>query len=290
MNIFLLIGIPYLSVILLIIGSYYKYRSLKNNSKFSVENIEIFKEIPLFHAGLGIIILAHIIGFLVPSSVLAWNGQHMRLLIIEIGAFGLALASLLSLIVFAVRQIKSSNNLSQPVSKVFMNVTVFALLIIIIISGLWIANLYRWGSSWYAGVMTPYLRSFFKFSPDISAVQYMPIFVKIHIIFAFLIIGLFPFTSLFSYVINSINYLSIKKQIDYFSASGLLGAGIISVLLALYFGSSYEEKKADHKINLMTADNKIIIFENKEQKVAMNSADSTSQKRDSIAVTGKKGD
>ena len=197
---------------------------------------------------------------------------------------------MLSLIVFAVRQIKSSNNLSQPVSKVFMNVTVFALLIIIIISGLWIANFYRWGSSWYAGVMTPYLRSFFKFSPDISAVQYMPIFVKIHIIFAFLIIGLFPFTSLFSYVINSINYLSIKKQIDYFSASGLLGAGIISVLLALYFGSSYEEKKADHKINLMTADNKIIIFENKEQKVAMNSADSTSQKRDSIAVTGKKGD
>jgi nitrate reductase gamma subunit len=289
MNILLFILLPYASVLILIIGSAYKYKFQKND----LNKIRFLKEIPLFHLGLAILIFGHIIGFLIPSYVLAWNGQHMRLLIIEIGAFGLGLATLFSLIIFLIRQIKQTfdtdhKTLYDNLLPFLKSILLYLILLILIISGLWIANFYRWGSSWYAGVMTPYLRSLMKFYPDISAVQLMPLTVKIHIISAFLVISIFPFTGLFSLMIYTINYLSLKNQTPYYKIFGLIGAGLITTMLALYFGSSYEEKKADHKIHLMTTDNKIINFEKEELKETLVTSDSTNTKQDSTKVTGNK--
>lgn len=286
MNIILLIGLPYFSILLLIAGFIYKYKTLNINSTSNIQHLESFREIPLFYTGLFILLFGHIIGFLIPSYVLAWNGEHMRLLIIETGAFGLGLATFFSIIVYIIRQIKSFAKPGQSTTpNLSVNILIYMFLLILIFSGLWTANFYRWGSSWYAGVITPYLRSFIKFSPDISAVQYMPVIVKVHIISAFVIIGIFPFTGLFDFLIYSISFLSVKKQTDYFKTIGLIGAALISASLSLYFGSSYEDKKADKKLFLMTIENKVIHFESKETKEPASQADSSSAgKTDSSAV------
>ena len=296
MNIILLIGLPYISILLLIAGSIYKYKIQDVNSKSKIQHLESFREVPLFYSGLGILLIAHIIGFLIPSYVLAWNGQYLRLLIIEIGAFGLGLASLFSLIVYVIRLIlnrhkyqvsvqNEKENLSTPYS--LLPTLIYILLFILICSGLWIANFYRWGSSWYAGVMTPYLRSLVKISPDISAVQFMPFTVKAHIVSAFVIIGILPFTGLFSFLLYSISYLSLKKKTNYLYTIGLIAATFIAASLSLYFGNSYEDKKVDKKLNLMTIDNKVIHFEGNEKNELINHSDSSSGKTDSTSAKGK---
>jgi nitrate reductase gamma subunit len=206
----------------------------------------------------------------------------MRLLIIEIGAFGLGLATLFSVIIFIIRQIKQTLDIrhvtsdKSHISNLISHIS-FAILLLLIISGLWVADFYRWGSSWYAGVLTPYLRSLIKFYPDISAVQLMPFTVKVHIVSAFLIIGIFPFTGLFSFLVYTISYLSVKKQTNYLYIYGLIGAGAIATSLALYFGNSFEAKKSVNKLNLTTTDNKVIKFENKESKEIVNYPDTTSK-------------
>ena len=66
-----------------------------------------------------------------------------------------------------------------------MDMLVYTTLLVQIVSGLGVAYFVRWGSSWFAGVLTPYLRSLFAFNPDIAAVSAMPWLIQIHIISAF---------------------------------------------------------------------------------------------------------
>ena len=174
MNNLLFIALPYVSVVMFLIGMFYKYKTRVPNSEL--------RDVRFFCFGLALVVLGHVAGFLCPSCVLAWNVQPMRLLVLEVGVFGLGLAILFSFLFFLARV----REIQGPL------ILFCILLLILIVSGLWVANSYRWGTSWYAAVMTPYLRSLMRLSPDISAVQYMHWPIKVHIISAFLVIALFP--------------------------------------------------------------------------------------------------
>jgi len=76
-----------------------------------------------------------------------------------------------------------------------------------IILGLWTAYGYRWGSSWFASVLTPYLRSIFELNPQIEAVSALPWVIQLHIVFAFLIVLVIPFTRLVHMLVYPLNYL-----------------------------------------------------------------------------------
>ncbi len=90
---------------------------------------------------------------------------------------------------------------------------VLILLTIQIMSGLYVAFFYRWGSSWFASSMSPYLYSIFKFNPDLAFISSMPFMVKLHIISAFSIILLFPFTRLVHVLVVPNPYLWRKPQV-----------------------------------------------------------------------------
>ena len=94
-----------------------------------------------------------------------------------------------------------------------MDLVILVLLIFQVSSGVLIAMLYRWGSSWYAASMVPYLRSLVWLQPDSSFVASMPWLVKAHITGAFLIIATVPFSRLVHFLSVPIGYLWRSPQV-----------------------------------------------------------------------------
>ena len=146
----------------------------------------------------------HLIAFLFPSSVLAFNRVPVRLLILEATAFAFGLIVLYGLVVLLIRRL--TNPRLKPVTT-RMDLFVEFLLIAQVILGIAIALTKRWGSSWFAAVLTPYLRSIFLFQPDIRAVSALPWIVKLHIVGAYLIFLLIPFSRLVHLLVVPLHYL-----------------------------------------------------------------------------------
>jgi len=113
------------------------------------------------------------------------------------------LASFVGVILLIIRRI-TNKRISVVTSKA--DYAVYAILFVQILTGLWIALGYRWGSSWYASTMTPYLWSIIKLSPDVAAISAMPFVVKTHVASAALLIGMIPFTRFSHFMTFPIRY------------------------------------------------------------------------------------
>jgi len=84
---------------------------------------------------------------------------------------------------------------------------VYIVLFTQILSGIGIAVFARWGSTWFAASITPYLRFVFALNPDLNVVNAMPWFVQVHIISAFFIIAVIPFTRFMHFLVAPIDYI-----------------------------------------------------------------------------------
>ena len=205
---------PYVAFAIFLIGSIYRY--LKKGYKVSslssqfIEGKKLFWGSQPFHWGLLILFFGHLIAFMFPSSLIAFNGHPVRLLILEISSFAFGLAALLGLALLIKRRL-STKALLVVTNK--MDMVVYSVLVIQIVSGLSVAFFVRWGSTWFASVLTPYLRSVFSFSPDIEAISVAPAWVQIHVISAFLIIAIIPFTRFMHFLVAPVDYLWRKYQV-----------------------------------------------------------------------------
>lgn len=205
---FILIVLPYLALATFFIGSIYRYKYKKfqvsSLSSQFLEGRKLFYGSVPFHWGILFIFTGHLIAFCIPRGVLAWNSNPVRLIVLEITAFIFGISMLVGLINLVIRRYTTPR--LKPVTN-YMDAVVYALLILQTFAGLWIAYNFRWGSSWFSTLLTPYLYSIFKFQPDISAVTLLPWTVKAHIAGAFLIIGILPFTRLIHLLVLPLNYL-----------------------------------------------------------------------------------
>jgi nitrate reductase gamma subunit len=59
-----------------------------------------------------------------------------------------------------------------------------------------VAIRYPFGSSWFAAAATPYLWSLARLQPDVTLVAAMPLLVRLHIIGAWMLVAVFPFSRL----------------------------------------------------------------------------------------------
>ncbi|MCB0429101.1 MAG: respiratory nitrate reductase subunit gamma [Flavobacteriales bacterium] len=205
---------PYLSLVIFLIGSVYRYRNrgfqVSSLSSEFLERKKLFWGSQPFHWGLLVLFFGHLIAFLFPSSVLAWNGSPVRLVILETTAFVFGLSALIGLVLLIKRRL-GSDRVLVVTNK--MDMLVYVTLLTQIISGLGVAYFNRWGSSWFAAVLTPYLRSVLAFNPDINAVSVMPWSVQIHIFSAFFIIAIIPFTRFIHFLVAPIDYIWRRYQL-----------------------------------------------------------------------------
>ena len=152
---FLLIALPYIALAVFLIGTIYRYTNRKFQfSSLSSQFLEgrklFYGSIP-FHWGVLFIFLGHLIAFSIPRSVLAWNSQPLRLMILEITAFIFGISMLVGLINLFIRRLTTSR--LKPVTNI-MDYVIYTLLILQTFAGLWIAYNFRWGSSWFSTLLT----------------------------------------------------------------------------------------------------------------------------------------
>jgi nitrate reductase gamma subunit len=214
LNNFLFIAYPYIAIAVFFVGTIYRYRSAGYrtsalSSQF-LEGKQGFWGIVPFHFGILILLLGHLMIFLFPDLVLAWNSSPVRLILHEGIAFTFGISVLLGLIILMHRRLFNPR-LQVVTSR--MDIVIILLLLVQIILGCWIAVGYRWGSSWFAADLSPYLWSIFKLDPQIGAISSLPVVIKLHIVGAFTIFLLIPFTRLMHLLVAPFHYLLRPYQV-----------------------------------------------------------------------------
>jgi nitrate reductase gamma subunit len=206
--------LPYVALFTFFLGTIMRYRkapfSYSSLSSQFLENNQHFWGVTALHYGIITALTGHLIGLLVPQYVLAWNSRPLRLYILEISGLAFALMALVGLLGTLERRVRYSKARQVTSSADWI---IEVLLLVEVIAGIYIAVFHPWGSSWYATCESPYLRSIFFFRPDTSYLATMPPTIKLHMVNAWLIIGLFPFTRLVHVLVAPLPYLWRKPQL-----------------------------------------------------------------------------
>ncbi len=215
MNQFLFGGMPYVLLMIAIVGGIWRYRSNKytwssQSSQFLENKTLFFGSFP-WHYGIIVVLLGHIFGIFFPGAILAWNGVPVRLYILELTALSAGFLAFFGLLALIYRRLTNTRVKALTTS---WDVLVLIVLLIQVVTGLGNAILYRWGSNWYAGAAVPWIWSIFKLSPNVDYVANLPLITKAHIFNALIFIGLIPFSRLAHFVvINPYKYLIRPYQV-----------------------------------------------------------------------------
>ena len=121
-----------------------------------------------FHWGLSLILIGHLGALIVPRGFELWNGAPLRLYLLEITGLALGLWAAFGVTVLIIRR-----HSSPRVRRVTTPMDTVVLLVIAtqIVTGIWIAVGYRWGSYWGTSVFVPYMHSLFQFQPEVAYVD-----------------------------------------------------------------------------------------------------------------------
>lgn len=206
--------LPYVSLVLFLLATIERYRtqtfSYSSLSSQFLENQHHFWGLVPFHYGILVVTAGHLVAFLIPSELLLWNRNPLRLYVLEVTALVFGLLTLVGLVAIVVRRITDPKVklVTSPADWV-----VYVLLLTQVVSGVLVAVFHPWGSSWFAAALAPYLWSLVLLNPDIAAVSVMPLLAKLHIVNAFLLIGFFPFSRLVHILVVPNPYLWRKPQV-----------------------------------------------------------------------------
>lgn len=211
-------ALPYIALVVFFIGSIFRYMNIgfkvSSLSSQFLEGRELFFGSQPFHWGMLILFLGHLTAFLIPKAVIIWNGNPLRLIILEACSLAFAISALIGLLLLIKRRF--TNRRIMVVTN-RMDTLVYVVLLVQILSGISIALFARWGSNWFAASITPYLRSIFIFDPQIGVATAMPWYAQIHIISAFFIVAIIPFTRFMHFLVAPIHYIWRKYQLVYWN-------------------------------------------------------------------------
>lgn len=210
----LLMVFPYLAVVVAIVVSIYRFKtnkfSFSSLSSEFLESNELFWGSVPWHYGIITVLLGHLFGLLFPKELLAFTGVPLRLYILEGTGLAMGLLALVGVVLLIKRRM-TNKRLMAVTSK--MDRVVLLVLLLQVLSGVIISINYRWGASWYASSMAPYLQSLFMLKPNLAYVISMPPLVKFHIINGFIIVILIPFTRFVHFLVVPLQYPFRKWQI-----------------------------------------------------------------------------
>jgi len=151
----------------------------------------IFAGSPAWRYGLLLLLAGHLIGLLFPRQVLRWNEADIRLFAFEGAACLLGVWTLLALLALVRRNLRESGGTGAASTA---DLALLALLFVQIASGLALAGLYRWASSWSAVTLNPYVVSLLRLHPRLDLIAGMPYLVKLHVFSASAVVAVLPWT------------------------------------------------------------------------------------------------
>ncbi len=207
-NTILFVVAPYVAIVLAVGGTMYRTRreafSVSSLSTQLLEHRKLFWGSFAFHWGILAILTAHFLALIMPVIFDIWNGSQMRLFILEITGFALAAWALGGMLILIYRRLTSKR---VQVVTTKMDVVVLVLVLAQIVTGMWIALGYRFGSFWGTNVFVPYVWSLITLRPRPELVAPLPFVLQLHasLFWAFLIA--FPFSRLVHIVTLPLPYL-----------------------------------------------------------------------------------
>lgn len=141
--------------------------------------------------GVGIVAVGHLAGLLLPGPVLAWNASPRRLYALEAVAFASGLAALLWWAGRTWRQLRGGE--ARWAAEV-AEICFLSALGVALASGLAMAALYRWGSSWGAMILAPYALSILRGRPVAELAAQLPYLAQLHVVAAGAALAVAPWT------------------------------------------------------------------------------------------------
>jgi nitrate reductase gamma subunit len=197
MNTVLFVGIPYIALFLAIVVGFYRFAvdrySYSSFSSQFLESKTLFWGVVPWHYGIVTILTVHLFAFLFPGVWAMFTADPMRLAVIEVVGLALAAMSIIGLVVLFIRR---ASDARASVVTTTMDWLLLIALLIQVVMGFWVAFVYRWGSDWYLNTAAPWMLSLLTLSPKIDVVSVLPWQVQLHLLWGFVLLGLFPFTRL----------------------------------------------------------------------------------------------
>ena len=214
LNTFLFVALPYVAIVIFVFGVTYRYRqkgfTVSSLSSQFLEGKTLFWGTIPFHIGVLVVFFGHLIAFLFPRATLAWNAIPVRLIILEVTAFVFGLTMLVGLAALMLRRLTNARIRAVTTP---MDIAIELLLLAQVVLGCWVALGFRWGSSWFAADLSPYLWSLVTLRPETDAVFALPWVIKLHIVGAFAIILMVPFSRLVHFVVAPLHYIVRPYQL-----------------------------------------------------------------------------
>ena len=204
---------PYVAITLAIVVSVMRWRrhpfTVSALSSQLLESKKLFWGSVPFHWGISLILVGHFLALITPRGIELWNGEPIRLYLLELTGLALALWAGFGLSVLIYRRVTQAR-IRAVTSR--MDVVVLSVIFVQIVTGIWIAVGYRYGSFWGTSVFAPYVRSLLVFQPEPGLVAALPYVLKIHVIAFWTFLALFPFSRLVHIVTVPLGYLTRPWQ------------------------------------------------------------------------------
>lgn len=204
---FLFAAWPYIALSLLLVGISVRYILDRRRMAAVATDMEearaLFGGGNIWRASLLLLFAAHLAGVLLPRVILWWNGSISRLYLLEGAGFLVGCAALACWCALAWRHLGRSNRslITELSDTVFL-----ALLLVGILSGVLTAVLYRWGSTWSAITLAPYMASLVSARPAAGLATQMPFLVRLHVFSAFAALAVLPLTRLAAFLVFAVDW------------------------------------------------------------------------------------
>jgi nitrate reductase gamma subunit len=147
----------------------------------------------------------HLMLLAAPDAVLRWDRSMARLLLAEGAGICLGTLCLLAVARSLWRRLAGSNARPQSVGDVIA----LTLLGMEIGTGVLLAVLYRWASSWSVVTLTPYAVSVLKLVPRIELVTATPFLVRLHVFSTCAILVALPFST-----VGSLALVAVRRVVS----------------------------------------------------------------------------
>jgi len=213
LDIFLFAGMPYAAILICVIGVVYRYRHdeyhVSSLSSQFLEGKKLLWGSAPWHIGIIVIFLGHLVALVIPGLWHTLMAVPLLLIAVEIVGIAVAVLCVVGLIALIFRRITSTNIQSVTTTG---DLVVLGLLLFQIVLGLATAVMYRWGSSWSTGTLTPYIWGLLTFRPNLMLVNELPLIIQAHLIGAWLILIAIPFSRLIHMFSIPLDYLYRPAQ------------------------------------------------------------------------------
>lgn len=203
--------LPYVAVAVAVVGTLRRFRTLRDtvtasSSQLLEGRLQFWGSVSWHYAILTVLAL-HLWAILAPGLLGVVIGSPGRLLVLEVTGLALGVTALVGLSLLVVRRF------SLRGETTWLDWLVLALLLVQVATGAWTSATARWGYAWFGYVATPWLGSLVRLSPQVDRIAVMPHPFHVHVVGAFLLLALVPYTRLAHALVAPVEYLWRLPQV-----------------------------------------------------------------------------